>query len=43
MFAAPGNIRLVALWVSVSAPANRTNRRQCGTVPNDVIVVVPVI
>ncbi len=44
MFAAPGRIRLVALWVNVSAPAKRTNFQiPAETVPRPVMVVVPVM
>ena len=38
MFAAPGRIRLVALWVSVGVEAKRTIRSvPAGATPNDVI------
>jgi len=44
IFAAPGRIRLVALWVRVKAPANlRIFHTPAATVPNPVIVVVPVM
>src|SRR5262245_277677 len=41
--AAPGRMSEVALCVSVSAPAKRKHFTACAAVPNDVIVVVPVI
>jgi hypothetical protein len=43
MFAAPGRIKLVALWVRVKAPVKMmTFHTPALTVPKEVMVVVPV-
>ena len=43
IFAPVGRMSDVAWWVSVRAPANLPMRKVLAVVPNDVMVVVPVM